>query len=102
VFPRNQFSKACLQIWRDCGLDIVRGNQSARIYQYDHDTNESLGKRALRRLDQYLPLTGPNCVAPRALPERRHRHSVQPFPVCRRRARSAPCRPSAGAGSARA
>jgi peptidoglycan/xylan/chitin deacetylase (PgdA/CDA1 family) len=64
VFPRNQFSRPYLRLCADCGIDVVRGNQSAWIYQYDWDTNESLAKRSVRRLDQYLPLTGNNCVLP--------------------------------------
>jgi hypothetical protein len=64
VFPRNQFSEAYLSICRDAGIEAVRGNQSAWLFRSEGEAKESLIKKACRRLDHYLPLTGHNGVTP--------------------------------------
>jgi Polysaccharide deacetylase len=64
VFPRNQFSEAYLGICRDAGIEAVRGNQSAWLFRSEGEANEGLLKKACRRLDHYLPLTGQNGVTP--------------------------------------
>jgi peptidoglycan/xylan/chitin deacetylase (PgdA/CDA1 family) len=64
VFPRNQFSQAYLSICRDAGIEAVRGNQSAWLFRSEGEAKESLIKKACRRLDHYLPLTGHNGVTP--------------------------------------
>jgi peptidoglycan/xylan/chitin deacetylase (PgdA/CDA1 family) len=64
VFPRNQFSQAYLRICREAGIDAVRGIQGPWRAHEDHGRDESILVRSHRRLDQYLPLTGHNCVMP--------------------------------------
>ena len=64
VFPRNQFSRPDLGICLDAGIDAVRGNQTTWFLGSDGEANESLIKKACRRLDHYLPLSGHNGVTP--------------------------------------
>jgi hypothetical protein len=64
VFPRNQFSDAYLSICLAGGIEAVRGNQSTWWFRNDGEANESLIKKACRRLDHYLPLSGHNGVMP--------------------------------------
>jgi hypothetical protein len=42
----------------------VRGNQSAWLFRSDGEAHEGLIKKACRRLDHYVPLTGQNGVTP--------------------------------------
>ena len=64
VFPRNQYSAEYLSICRDAGIEAVRGNQSTWFLRSDGEANEGLVKKAARRLDHYLPLSGQNGVTP--------------------------------------
>lgn len=64
VFPRNQFSDAYLSICLDAGIEAVRGNQSAWLFRSNGEANEGLIRKACRRLDHYVPLTGHNAVRP--------------------------------------
>ena len=64
VFPRNQFSAAYLSICRHAGIEAVRGNQSTWFLGSNGEANEGLIKKACRRLDHYLPLSGHNAVTP--------------------------------------
>jgi Polysaccharide deacetylase len=97
VFPRNQFSQAYLGICRDAGIEAVRGNQSAWLFRSEGEANEGLLKKACRRLDHYLPLTGHNGVIPecdgRGIVNIRSSRFLLPVPIrsrmfgplCRRR-----------------
>jgi hypothetical protein len=64
VFPRNQFSEAYLSICLDAGIEAVRGNQAAWLFRSSGEENEGLIKKACRRLDHYVPLSGRNAVTP--------------------------------------
>jgi Polysaccharide deacetylase len=64
VFPRNQLSEAYLSICRDAGIEAVRGNQSTWFLRSEGEANEGLIKKACRRVDHYLPLSGANGVTP--------------------------------------
>ena len=64
VFPRNQYSEAYLSLCLDAGIGAVRGNQSAWLFRSAGDAHEGPIKRACRRLDHYLPLSGHNGVMP--------------------------------------
>jgi peptidoglycan/xylan/chitin deacetylase (PgdA/CDA1 family) len=64
VFPRNQFSPAYLGICRAAGIDAVRGNQRFWLFHSGDEARQTLIKRIGRRLDHYLPISGPNGVTP--------------------------------------
>lgn len=68
VFPRNQFNDSYLQICRDFGIAVVRGNPRMWFYQSDNSRSDKWIKRGFRRLDQYVPISGHNCAVPERHP----------------------------------
>lgn len=64
VFPRNQVHVPYLPILRERGIRAFRGNPPSWLYTERPASRESLGRRALRLLDAYAPLTGQNASRP--------------------------------------
>lgn len=60
VFPRNQSADAYAAAARDCGFLCYRGEENNWIYRRIH---KEFWLRAIRMLDSYFPLSGPNCHA---------------------------------------
>jgi len=57
VFPRNQFKKEYLEVIRQAGIHIYRGNPKGRLYSNGHFVPCGKFGRASRFLDSYLPIT---------------------------------------------
>ena len=62
VFPRNQLNPDYLEVLKASGIDCYRGTEQGRLYRPAAGAEQSLPRRALRLLDSYLNLTGPNLV----------------------------------------
>lgn len=61
VLPRNQWNETYIPICKEHGIKAFRGNQKSFIYQArTEELQVNPFIRALRLLDQYLPLTGSN------------------------------------------
>jgi hypothetical protein len=67
VFPRNQYRADYLETCRAVGLEVIRGNHPAWWFRPESQGAESLIKRACRLSDDYLPLSGRDCLQPQAL-----------------------------------
>jgi peptidoglycan/xylan/chitin deacetylase (PgdA/CDA1 family) len=67
VFPRNQYRQDYLETCRAVGLEVVRGNHPAWWFRAESQRDESLLKRACRLSDDYLPISGEDCLQPEAL-----------------------------------
>jgi peptidoglycan/xylan/chitin deacetylase (PgdA/CDA1 family) len=67
VFPRNQYRADYLATCRAVGLEVLRGNHPAWWFRAESQSAESLIKRACRMSDDYLPISGADCVSPQAL-----------------------------------
>lgn len=61
VFPRNQYSSSHLQVCREAGIKIYRGNEESGIYRPVSREQESIFKRAIRLADSYVNITGHHC-----------------------------------------
>lgn len=64
IFPRNQVNKNYLPLLKDYGIKSFRGNE--RNWLHRKKINITL-KRALRLIDSYLNITGPNTYSPEDL-----------------------------------
>jgi peptidoglycan/xylan/chitin deacetylase (PgdA/CDA1 family) len=64
VFPRNQCNRGYLEVCRELGFQVFRGNERAWMYREAADAGQSLLKRGVRLLDHYLPLSGSNGFRP--------------------------------------
>ena len=60
VFPRNQYNERYLGICREHGIIAYRGNESSWLYDARNKEDESQFRRALRLLDTWFDLSGPN------------------------------------------
>ncbi len=60
VFPRNQYNERYLGICREHGITAYRGNESSWLYGARNKEDESQFRRALRLLDTWFDLSGPN------------------------------------------
>lgn len=67
VFPRNQVSAPHLGVCRDLGLTAFRGNEDAWFHAASRDSEQTLGKRAFRLVDSYLPIAGPQVHRPKVV-----------------------------------
>lgn len=63
VFPRNQHNPAYDDVLRKNGIICYRGNQKARMYQFDGKTQANVFYRTLRLLDSYFDLSGDNTIS---------------------------------------
>ncbi|WP_102692124.1 polysaccharide deacetylase family protein [Rummeliibacillus pycnus] len=57
VFPRNQVNKTYLQICKEKGIKLYRGNENHWIYEPSY-SNQSQFKRWIKLVDTFLNLTG--------------------------------------------
>lgn len=60
VFPRNQYNQRYLSICAAHGITAYRGNERSWLYRARNRDQESRFRRALRLLDTWIDLTGPN------------------------------------------
>lgn len=64
VFPANQYSAVHLEVIRRHGLVAFRGNQRSWVHRpASRSAFLSPIRRMVRLMDNWLPLTGPNCHA---------------------------------------
>lgn len=63
VFPRNQYAPAYLEVCREAGILIYRGNFPRWFYRPQAKSKESKLKRIFRLADTYLPVAGTRAVA---------------------------------------
>lgn len=61
VFPRNQYSPSHLEVCRNAGIKIYRGNEKSGIYSPVSRENENILRRAIRLADTYINITGHHC-----------------------------------------
>lgn len=62
VFPANQYSDEHLEVIRHHGFTAYRGNQRSWVHRpMARSAFFSPVKRMIRLLDNWLPMTGPNC-----------------------------------------
>jgi len=61
VFPRNQWNNNYLQVLNKCGIDCYRGNERSWLYKAANTEHSKLFKRAIRFIDAYFNISGPNC-----------------------------------------
>jgi len=67
VFPRNQVGCEHLRIAHELGLSAFRGNQRVWFHRASKETEQSLGKRAARFADSYLPIAGHHVHEPQVI-----------------------------------
>ncbi len=60
VFPRNQVNEEYLNVLKNNGINVYRGNPTSWIYKPRKFTAEILFIRFCRLLDTYLPISGYN------------------------------------------
>ncbi|MCU0428356.1 MAG: polysaccharide deacetylase family protein [Cytophagaceae bacterium] len=58
VFPRNQYNPDYLEVCRQLGIYVYRGNESHWLYAARNRDAETSFRRAFRLLDAYLNLSG--------------------------------------------
>jgi peptidoglycan/xylan/chitin deacetylase (PgdA/CDA1 family) len=58
VFPRNQYSEAHINVCREAGIKVYRGNENSGAYRPVSRENENLLRRAMRLVDAYINITG--------------------------------------------
>ncbi|MBK9176113.1 MAG: polysaccharide deacetylase family protein [Flavobacteriales bacterium] len=75
VFPRNQYNQRYLAICKAHGIMSFRGNERSWLYRARNRDQESRFRRALRLLDTWIDLTGPNTHARPAA------HDEAPFDI---------------------
>ena len=61
VFPRNQYSRPYLEVCREMGIRAYRGNEASWLYRPSRGDEHTPGRRLLRKLDAYLPLSSHTC-----------------------------------------
>lgn len=69
VFPRNEYAAEHVQIARDHGLTVFRGNPARAMYRTQAQSRESAFKRVARLTDSYFAIAGqldcrPSVAAP--------------------------------------
>ncbi len=64
IFPRNQYDEKTLEICRELGFSVFRGNENHWIYEPRNRENETLSRRFARLLDTYINLSGNNTHLP--------------------------------------
>jgi len=63
VFPRNQYSRPYLEICREMGIRAYRGNEASWLYRSSRGDEHTLGRRFVRKLEAYLPLSAHTCAS---------------------------------------
>lgn len=63
VFPRNQFNEEYLNVCVQNGISSYRGNEKSWFYKADSTGDETLLKKVIRMADNYVNLSGHNCVS---------------------------------------
>ena len=61
VFPRNQWTEDYLSVLSEFDIDCFRGNEHSWLYKPVSLENSSLIRRAIRLIDAYFNISGPNC-----------------------------------------
>ena len=61
VFPRNQYSDEHINICKELGITVYRGNEESKVYRPLSRENENFMRRAVRFADTFVNLTGHHC-----------------------------------------
>ena len=61
VFPRNQYSEEHIDVCRQLGIRVYRGNEESEAYRPVSRENENIFRRAIRFADGYINITGYHC-----------------------------------------
>jgi len=61
IFPRNQYSPEHIEVCRQAGIKVYRGNEQAGAYRPVSREQENIFRRALRLADGYFNITGHHC-----------------------------------------
>lgn len=69
VFPRNQVSRAHLDVCAEFGIRVYRGCERSWLYHPRPGAGETVVRRLLRGLDSYVALTGDHLTTPTAVVE---------------------------------
>lgn len=69
VFPRNQWNPAYADILVRKGITAYRGNARGWMYRSTSRNGQTHGRRALRLLDSYVSLSGPNLISWEEVPQ---------------------------------
>jgi len=64
VFPRNQYSSEYLEVCKNNGIEVFRGNQNSKIHHAGNHDKQTRTRRALRLLDTFINVTGHHCFIP--------------------------------------
>ncbi len=67
VFPRNQYNKDYIETARQAGITAYRGNESSWLYRASSRKSHSFIRKIIRRLDDYINLSGYHCYNPESL-----------------------------------
>jgi len=61
AFPRNQFNTDYFDVLQKYRINCYRGNEAAWMYHsLPHEAKQSIGARAVRLIDAYVDICGPN------------------------------------------
>ena len=61
AFPRNQCNPDYFDVLQKYGITCYRGNEAAWMYRgLPHEAKQSIGARAVRLIDAYVDICGPN------------------------------------------
>ena len=61
VFPRNQYSDQHVDVCRQAGIAVYRGNESSDYYKPASREDNSTWKRGIRMADTFFNITGHHC-----------------------------------------
>lgn len=64
VFPRNQYNQTYLKIIKELGIIAYRGNERSWLYQASKRESHSFIRKIIRRMDDYINLSGHHCYHP--------------------------------------
>jgi peptidoglycan/xylan/chitin deacetylase (PgdA/CDA1 family) len=64
IFPRNQYSKAHIEICKKLGFIAYRGNEQSKIYDPRQNAEQNKWIRATRLADAYFNITGHHSYIP--------------------------------------
>ncbi len=64
VFPRNQYNEQTLEICREAGIQVFRGNELHRLYTQGKIESEKFQTKVYRMMDSYFNITGHHVYQP--------------------------------------
>ena len=67
IFPRNQYNQTYLEIIKKLGIIAYRGNEQSWLYQASKRESHSFSRKVIRRIDDYINLSGYHCYHPEQL-----------------------------------